>query len=423
MKMIEQARHKFGRFLYKHKEIHYALSFLMLIMALPPNGLFTSKFVVPVVVVMAMISIPSAIFIIYGYRRRWQVRILFLAFISLLISTLVMKKGFLEALVLGFYGLSIILSAFYLFDINRNLYFSAISDAGFVLIMVNSIMATLYPDGIYTIISAGGQGSLGIPVYPLGVGNSLPPLILINLGIVIAVYLINKKDLFKVILTALMALVSMYFADSATGYVGLASFIVLLLLYYVFIEEVAKVKFDNRFIKRATLVVFGIILLVHAAFTIINIQKYFSPIIEVLLKKNETFTGRTGIWDDAYKLIKKSPIFGYGIYALNRGVFMKTSGIKLGAHNVFLELGMIGGLSLLTFFIVMVYYTIKSLFRIRNKDVLAVAFTMFICYFIMSITEFYAPNNAIYLFILIELFRQYYSGQTRARNGKGAIRR
>lgn len=420
MKMIEQARHKFGRFLYKHKEIHYALSFLMLIMALPPNGLFTSKFVVPVVVVMAMISIPSAIFLIYGYRRRWQVRILFLAFISLLISTLVMKEGFLEALVLGFYGLSIILSAFYLFDINRNLYFSAISDAGFVLIMINSVTATLYPDGVELLSSPAVSG---IPVYPLGVGNSLPPLILINLGIVIAVYLINKKDLFKVILTALMALVSMYFADSATGYVGLASFIVLLLLYYVFIEEVAKVKFDNRFIKRATLVVFGVIFLVHAAFTIINIQKYFSPIIEVLLKKNETFTGRTGIWDDAYKLIKKSPIFGYGIYALNSGVFMKTSGIKLGAHNVFLELGMIGGLSLLTFFIVMVYYTIKSLFRIRNKDVLAVAFTMFICYFIMSITEFYAPNNAIYLFILIELFRQYYSRQTRARNEKGAIRR
>lgn len=79
-------------------------------------------------------------------------------------------------------------------------------------------------------------------------------------------------------------------------------------------------------------------------FTVVlyRLQNVFAFLIEGVLHKGLSFTGRTEIWDMAIKNILASPALGYGI-AQSGKVYRLRKHKYYHAHNVFLEILMEGG--------------------------------------------------------------------------------
>ena len=84
-----------------------------------------------------------------------------------------------------------------------------------------------------------------------------------------------------------------------------------------------------------------------------------------MLHKSITFTGRTDIWDIALKLIKNSPIFGYGVYEGHGLIFVR--GQYYYAHNAVLEVLLQGGAVSLFFYAAIFASAAVSLYKYRKQ--------------------------------------------------------
>ncbi|MBQ7784461.1 MAG: O-antigen ligase family protein, partial [Oscillospiraceae bacterium] len=116
--------------------------------------------------------------------------------------------------------------------------------------------------------------------------------------------------------------------------------------------------------------------LAFISIVLLRLQYYFSYIIEDVLHKNITFTGRTDIWDISINLIKRSPIIGYGVYEGHGFVFYR--GQYYYSHNAILEILIQGGAIALIFFIAMLVVSCISLYRYKNNHISGIiTFTVF----------------------------------------------
>lgn len=87
---------------------------------------------------------------------------------------------------------------------------------------------------------------------------------------------------------------------------------------------------------------------------ILNGQQYFSYIIETILNKSMTFSGRTDIWQIALEKVKIRPILGYGISNNSNIIYYREQ--YFSTHNEFLQIlvesGLIGFIPLILIYII-----------------------------------------------------------------------
>lgn len=111
-------------------------------------------------------------------------------------------------------------------------------------------------------------------------------------------------------------------------------------------------------------------LVFYVLIIIMRKQKMFAYIIEVILKKNLSFTSRTRLWDAALVLIEKKPLMGYGIEE-KADVVLKTGFNNDSFHNFVLDYLYQGGVVVLviwTAIMFILYILLKRVkdFRIRK---------------------------------------------------------
>ncbi|MGN0674740.1 MAG: O-antigen ligase family protein [Oscillospiraceae bacterium] len=242
----------------------------------------------------------------------------------------------------------------------------------FLLWLGELICLFLFPDGI--VLS-------DYYYYPIGFisdDNQLAPFMIFSFAFLVN-NLINKEKIFISKLSLILLFSSVFIAWSATCVVGA----VILLCYPVFFynKKAAKIL-DIKIIMITIIFLFFFIV-------VFRLQNYAAYIIEDILGKDLTLTGRTRIWDYAMEMIKDSIIFGYGNSFNNGWILSYVSYRWQHSHNLFLEILLLGGIFSMLFF---VYMTNVNISKIKYHQNINRRALFYICIFslgIISLTETY----------------------------------
>lgn len=263
---------------------------------------------------------------------------------------------------------------------NSRLYFKTVLDIYIPLSVINLLTILLFPDGIAR------EDYYGNIYYLLGIRNGLPSL-LIPLLIYAFVYsgISGRKFTGKVFFFTAVVSATILITWSATGVAGLVIF--LLFVFFIYGKKSA-VLFDSLNLSVIYVAAFLCII-------VFRLQSAFSFIIEDLLHKSISFTGRTDIWDIAIMLIKRSPIIGYGVYEGHGLIFIR--GQYYYAHNAVLEVLLQGGAVSLVFYVLIFAVSAVSLYKCRRLRVSQMLSFGIFTVIVMMLMEAYSN---IWIFVL-----------------------
>ena len=133
-----------------------------------------------------------------------------------------------------------------------------------------------------------------------------------------------------------------------------------------------------------------------------RLQDVFAFLIEGVLHKGLSFTGRTEIWDTAIDNILHSPALGYGL-AQSGKVYRLRKHKYYHAHNVFLEVLMEGGFCALLCFLMMLASAVKQLMIHRKHPYACLISAGLMACGIMTTMEPFLDSNGLLIYALVFL--------------------
>lgn len=235
----------------------------------------------------------------------------------------------------------------------------------FLLIVVLIDCATIYlfPNGLYT-----GQVTsditYAVPKWIFGAKNNHIIWYVVTLYLCsLLAFSDNKKAFFyKITLIILMVLSSgaMYILESSTSLGTILICDLGLILTFLFNKKI-KTK------KLTTICV--VCYFVFLYIILFGDKSFLAPIVESLLGKEMTFTGRTEIWEVTVNYIKDHPLFGVGslsqLEAIN--LLREASPGLVNCHNHFLQVIWEGGLFLIAIYIIQLFMIVQNLNKSKNN--------------------------------------------------------
>lgn len=266
---------------------------------------------------------------------------------------------------------------------------TALATVCLFFISLNAISLLVFPNGIIPSKAMYNKGDNDY--YFLGIKTAYTSYIFIALaasGICFIRYRMKNLFLFTVILSVF----NIVYANISTGIVC----IVILLLLLLF-KRLFKIQ------KLSMFFIVAVAIILNVAFIFFDAQYLFSGIIENILHKQLTLTGRTDIWHNAIQqMANQSPItliFGNGI--VNNGSFVAFGDGFWPAHNQWIqsvfEYGIVGTIGLIVFMLLSINQK-KRVLRTENY-LMNIIFVMLIG----TITMQYMSNAHVYLlFILLK---------------------
>lgn len=253
-----------------------------------------------------------------------------------------------------------------------------------LLLALNLCTMLAFPNGLY--YNSGNNSSqnwlLGykngiiLYIYPLIVFSHLDTIIFKGKKI-------SKYD----ILSFTISFITVLKAKSSTSFVGLIIVLISILIPHL-LKNTKILNSVNYFYTYITLF-FSIVVL--------KLQNIFSFIIEDLLHKDLTFTGRTYIWDYVLKNLSNNLIFGHGdkqfSYTLSTGTAVKST------HNQILQVIYNYGLISLLIFFLIIFIAMKVLKNNKDNQITKFLSLCIFMWFIMMITESYDMRYFFYLIV------------------------
>lgn len=256
-----------------------------------------------------------------------------------------------------------------------------------IIVLINFLTILMYPKGMYV---------SGIDHYTsnwfLGFKNMhilyILPAILFNF---LDSYYKKNKISFKNYLFTFICLLSTTFSNSGTAIIGVA-IVFLFMLFKNMFSNTKVFNIKNYFI-------FNIVLFFSVV--ILRLQNLFKFLIVDVLKRDMTFTGRIYIWDYVIDFIKSKPFLGYGTEVSTIRYYKTYFNRSLHAHNQFLEIiyktGLIGFIIFIILFIVCLK---KSKELPRDNILVKLVSIILLSFMIVMLTEAYAFEYFIYLFVI-----------------------
>lgn len=254
-----------------------------------------------------------------------------------------------------------------------------------IYVYINFVIILIFPNGLYT-------SEYFRQNYFLGYKNQMINIILPAMCLSILNYYQTKPAPDKQWLPWLRTCMLIFISTLSAVLVhsGASTLMTAAMLLFWFLQGFLSAKvFNFRNYLILNILFFFVIV-------IFRMQDLFAFIIEDVLHKDLTLTGRTVIWDRTYELIAQKPILGYGVqfyeerqalYHIETGWISKVAGMH--AHDRFLETVYRGGFILLLDYLAILLATNHYLMKFRNsRAAKALAFTIFI-YLMGMITEVY----------------------------------
>ncbi len=312
-----------------------------------------------------ILRIISFAVIIYHYLKSGKISTFMIFLIlfqgTLFISTIANHGNYWKQIVICGTIISFCMLAELCIKTNCHIFFRAVIIIYNLLIWANFLLYLIFPHGIVK------DNYYGNEYHLLGIRNGLPPLFIPIMGLAVLYSAVNGKKMTLTSLSLLLCItITTIITWSATGVVGW--FFMTVYIIFIYRSRLTAV-FNSLFL-------YLLYALAFISIVLLRLQYYFSYIIEDVLHKNITFTGRTDIWDISINLIKRSPIIGYGVYEGHGFVFYR--GQYYYSHNAILEILIQGGAIALIFFIAMLVVSCISLYRHKNNHISGIiTFTVF----------------------------------------------
>lgn len=235
-----------------------------------------------------------------------------------------------------------------------------------LLITLNFLQILLFGDAI------------GEYRYLLGYRNQMGLVLFITIFLGYLYYLMRDTKMFFVY-SFVLTVLTVIMLGSMNNLIALA----VILLYMVMPKNV-KAKIDKPFSNHLVL----IYIVSFVSVVILRVQNIFSFLIEDILHRSLSLSGRTYIWDEAIRLIKLNPILGYGrgetanYFAVE--YYMSNLSLKQGvysAHNAFLQTCYEFGIIPIILMLGLLYYYTRQIKRMSTKEMgmfYAILFAMLI---------------------------------------------
>lgn len=261
-----------------------------------------------------------------------------------------------------------------------------------VMILANLVLMALYPDGIVR------GGNYNYSYNFIGIDNLLAPVLIpyIIITILRSTMRCGTLDLCAYVMIS-VAVLNILLVWAATALLGLAVVLCFLLLFY-------QRRFQSLFNGLTYLIAafgmfFGVVLF--------RLQDVFAFLIEDILGKGLSFTGRTDIWDEAVRMFLLSPWLGYG-YAIRGKVYRLRVAKYYHAHNLFLEVLVEGGILAMGCYLGMIYSAVKQLLIYRRHHYACLISAGLISIAVMTTMEPFLDTGSLPVFAL--LFLGYHVG-------------
>lgn len=224
-----------------------------------------------------------------------------------------------------------------------------------VLLYANLISIILFPGGMYTDVV--GVGYKRSENWVLGLDNAQAPYYIAGLAIAIIrdYYRLGKLSIRSWMLIG-VCFTTVLIRQPATAVVGMA----IIFPAIVFPKLFAKSSILNIVSYMIMVVIFFI------AVVVLRTQDHLAFLIQGVLHKTLSFSGRTLIWDNAIAVIKKYPWLGLG--ELTREKIWDYLG-QIHAHNIILQTLVSGGILQLCLYIYMHIIIARKLLKNNHNRI------------------------------------------------------
>lgn len=254
------------------------------------------------------------------------------------------------------------------------------------LVIINFVLMLIYPQGVYIDNPRVNEFRIG---YFLGIDNHIAVYLLPASTILLITSILKRKKvtLFPkiIILIILLTLIKVW---SVTALISI--FIYLCLMLFATLPKLKNMITIYRFSIAYLFLWLLVVILQNLSFARVLIENVFN--------KSMTLSYRTIIWNSAFKMIRQSPIFGYGMK--QQGAFVPIGNTFASSHNILLQIMLETGIFGLTLLIIIYFFSIKQLQSYRKY-----AFSRYLTIglFAVLLTFLTEANELNYLFILLTI--------------------
>lgn len=233
----------------------------------------------------------------------------------------------------------------------------------------------------------------------IGIDNHIAIILLPLIGISVIYSLLKyKKIKIWCYLSILVVSLNLILIWSATGIMGWT----IIVLYFL----IGYNKYLDRLFNFKVCFITNMIMFI--SIIVLRIQNIFSFLIEDILHKNLTFTGRTYIWDYAMNLISKKPLLGYGIRSEE---LIPTWYGNLTAHNAILQFMIDGGLVSAFIYILIILICGYQIDRHKEYKISKIILIIIFSFLMMMLMESYRQSIFFYMLLVmgfnISLIKKY----------------
>ena len=255
-----------------------------------------------------------------------------------------------------------------------------------VILVINLFFLIIKPDGLATFATYSKDNAYRQidRLNFIEVDNRLSLPVLISIA---TAYMLPDKRINKVlrIVALIVGGATNIFTMSGTG---LGSFFVMM----IYVLTIHKSKIRSKIVNMKTILAAYFVCMLLIVYA--GMIPPLAALIQNVLHKDLTFSGRTEIWQLCIEMISKHPIIGYGNF--ESGWIITWHGIDRNAHNLFFDILIQGGIVMLGGYLVMLFTVFKTAIDHKDKRsglLLILYFTLFV----VLLCESFLDNCYVFL--------------------------
>ncbi len=293
---------------------------------------------------------------------------------------------------------SIIVYYSFLYKIDKKLFCKCISDYWMILIVLNTALTIMKPHGLLQFKSS--FADIDKEYFLLGVSNQVMPFYYIGITLNYILCRNNYGSGYRLLFLFVCMWISELIYMSMTSLIGCLMFTLGAFCFAVNIKFKVMTKKYRKKWKILTAASIFLVSLIYYLVVFARIQEKFARIIEDVLHKNATLSTRTIIWDEAFNMILNSFLLGYGA-ADNNNRYVQIQTFSFNAHNLFLQLLLMGGIVLFACFVYILVISVSSLNKCSDNKLKGITLTLIVTFLFTSMSEVYTMNLVFIVFFIV----------------------
>ena len=252
-----------------------------------------------------------------------------------------------------------------------------------IFICANFIFTLMYPDGI------------GEEFYLLGINRNSPgPVLICGMVVHYYAYKSGLRNKLTFIILGAISIITTIIIGSMTSTVGC---VLMVLFFFIPFEKIRKVVLITLFAFYLTFQAFLVFFQND-----LSVNRMATFFVEEVMQKDLSFTNRTFVWTDSYRLIRQSPITGYG---MQDSEWFEQQLMVKSAHNIVYQILLYGGYLLFIMFLIVIFACIRRALK-QKTDLTSYSLFGVCTFFFMMIMEAYSMSLIFFILCLT-----YYSSE------------